>query len=57
MSGTNSGVVTASVNMTGLAAGTYNGIITITGSGSTNSPQQIPVSFTLTATHAPGQPL
>jgi hypothetical protein len=52
VSGTNSGVVTASVNMTGLAAGTYNGTITITGSGSTNSPQQIPVSFTLTATTA-----
>jgi hypothetical protein len=52
VSGTNSGVVTASVNMTGLAAGTYNGTITITGSGSTNSPQQIPASFTLTATTA-----
>ncbi len=52
VSGTNSGSVTASVNMTGLAAGTYNGIITITASGSTNSPRQIPVSFTLSATTA-----
>jgi hypothetical protein len=51
-SGTNSGTVTASVNMTGLAAGTYNGIITVTASGSTNTPQQIPVSMTLSATAA-----
>ena len=52
VSGTNSGTVTASVNMTGLAAGTYNGIITITASGSTSSPKQIPVSMTLSATAA-----
>ena len=51
-SGTNSGTVTASVNMTGLAAGTYNGIITVAASGSTNSPRQIPVSFTLSASTA-----
>jgi hypothetical protein len=51
-SGSNSGTVTASVNMTGLAAGTYNGIITVTASGSTNTPQQIPVSMTLSATAA-----
>lgn len=51
-SGTNSGTVTASVNMTGLAAGTYNGIITIAASGSTNSPRQIPVSLTLSASTA-----
>ena len=52
VSGTNSGTVTASVNMTGLAAGTYNGIITIAASGSTNSPRQIPVSLTLNASTA-----
>jgi hypothetical protein len=52
VSGSNSGTVTTSVNLTGLAAGTYNGIITITASGSTNSPRQIPVSFTLSATTA-----
>lgn len=52
VSGSNSGNVTASVNMTGLAAGTYSGIITVTASGSTNTPQQIPVSFTLSATTA-----
>jgi fibronectin type 3 domain-containing protein len=38
--------------MTGLAAGTYNGIITIAASGSTNSPRQIPVSLTLSASTA-----
>jgi len=51
-SGSNSGALTASVNMTGLAAGTYSGIITVTASGSTNTPQQIPVSITLSATTA-----
>jgi fibronectin type 3 domain-containing protein len=49
-SGTNSGTVTANVNLTGLAAGTYNAIITVTASGSTNSPVQIPVSLTLSTT-------
>ncbi|TKB66637.1 MAG: hypothetical protein E8D47_06590 [Nitrospira sp.] len=52
VSGTNSGTVTASVNMTGLVAGTYNSIVTITASGSSNSPRQIPVSFILSATAA-----
>jgi hypothetical protein len=52
LSGTNSGTVTASVNTSGLAAGTYNAIITVAASGSTNSPQQIPVSLTLSVTAA-----
>jgi fibronectin type 3 domain-containing protein len=52
VSGTNSGTVTASVNTNGLAAGTYNATITVTASGSTNSPRQIPVSLTLNATTA-----
>jgi hypothetical protein len=51
-SGTNTGTVTTSVNLTGLAAGTYNATITVTASGSTNSPQQIPVSLTLSVTAA-----
>src|SRR5882762_5320350 len=33
LSGTNSGTVTASVNLTGLAAGTYNAIITLAATG------------------------
>jgi fibronectin type 3 domain-containing protein len=51
-SGSNSGTVTSSVNLTGLAAGTYSAIITVTASGSTNSPRQIPVSLTLGASTA-----
>jgi fibronectin type 3 domain-containing protein len=38
--------------MTGLNAGTYNGIITVTASGASNNPRQIPVSLTLSATVA-----
>jgi hypothetical protein len=44
VSGTNSGTVTTSVNLTGLAAATYSAIITVAASVSTNCPQQIPVS-------------
>jgi hypothetical protein len=44
VSGTNSGTVTTSLNLTGLAAGTYSAIITVAASVSTNCPQQIPVS-------------
>jgi hypothetical protein len=45
--GTNSGTVTASVNVAGLAAGTYNGVITVTATGASNSPRTIPVTLTL----------
>ena len=41
--------ISASVSTTGLAAGTYNTAITVTASGSTNSPQSIPVILTLSA--------
>ena len=44
--------VSASVTTSGLAAGTYNAVLTVTASGSTNSPRQIPVSLTLSATVA-----
>ena len=44
--------ISASATLSGLAAGTYNATISITASGSTNSPQQIPVSLTLNATAA-----
>ena len=40
--------ISASVSTTGLAAGTYNTVITVAGSGSSNSPQTIPVTLTLT---------
>jgi fibronectin type III domain protein/BACON domain-containing protein len=41
--------ISASVSTTGLTAGTYNTAITVTASGSTNSPQIIPVILTLSA--------
>lgn len=41
--------IAASVNLTGLAAGTYTAAITVLASGATNSPQIIPVSLTVTA--------
>jgi fibronectin type 3 domain-containing protein len=41
--------ISASVSTTGLAAGTYSTAIIVAASGSTNSPQTIPVTLTLTA--------
>ena len=44
-----SSTLTSAVNTTGLAAGTYNAVLTVTASGATNSPRSIPVSLTLSA--------
>lgn len=52
--GTNAGTLTVSVNQTGLTTGTQTGMISITASGATNTPQSIPVSFTVTAAPAIG---
>ena len=41
--------ISASVSTSGLAAGTYNTAIVVTASGSSNSPQTIPVTLTVTA--------
>lgn len=41
--------VVASVNKSGLSAGTYNGAITIAASGATNTPQTVPVSLTISS--------
>jgi len=49
---TETDTISASVTISGLAAGTYNAIITVTAAGSTNSPRQIPVSLTIRATTA-----
>ena len=49
---TETDTISASVTTSGLAAGTYNAIITVTASRSTNTPRQIPVSLTLTASPA-----
>ena len=43
------GPVTASVNTSGLVAGTYNAAITVTASGAANTPQTVPVSLVVTA--------
>jgi hypothetical protein len=45
--------VTASVNISGLSAGTYSGAITISDPGASNSPQTISVALTV---NAPGVP-
>jgi hypothetical protein len=49
-SGTTPGTVTVAVNPTGLAAGTYNGTVTITSAGATGSPKTVSVSLTVSAT-------
>jgi hypothetical protein len=48
-SGNTPGTLTVSVNPSGLATGTYNGSITVAGSGASNSPQTVAVSLTVTA--------
>ncbi len=48
-SGNTPGSLTASVNPSGLSAGTYNGTVTVTASGASNSPQTVAVSLTVTA--------
>ncbi len=52
-SGTGNGSVTASVNISGLAAGTYNGTITISATGATNTPQTVSVMLTVSAAPTP----
>jgi len=46
--------VTVSTDTTGLAAGTYNGTITISAAGATNSPQSTAVSLTVTSSGGGG---
>ncbi|MFA5066394.1 MAG: polysaccharide deacetylase family protein, partial [Dehalococcoidia bacterium] len=48
-SGTAPGTVTVSADTTGLSADTYNGTITITSAGATNTPQAVPVTLTVQA--------
>jgi hypothetical protein len=52
LSGTAPSTVTVSVSIAGLAAGTYNGTITITAAGATNSPVNVPVTLTVNAASA-----
>jgi Subtilase family/Viral BACON domain len=46
-SGTAPATLTASVDITGLAAGTFNGTITISAAGATNTPVSVPVTLTV----------
>jgi hypothetical protein len=46
-SGTAPATLTASVSISGLAAGTYNGNITISATGATNTPVTVPVTLTV----------
>ncbi|MCP2501109.1 MAG: PQQ-dependent sugar dehydrogenase [Deltaproteobacteria bacterium] len=48
-SGVAPSTVSVSVDISGLAAGTYNGTVTITSAGASGSPNGIPVSLTVTA--------
>lgn len=50
---TESDQVSASVSVQRLTAGTYNTVITVEASGAANSPQQIPVSLTLSPPTTP----
>ncbi len=47
-SGTNSGTLAVSANINGLSAGTYNGVITVSATGATNTPQTIGVALAVT---------
>ncbi|PYY19302.1 MAG: hypothetical protein DMG60_04840 [Acidobacteria bacterium] len=46
--GTTPGNVTVSIKTTGLAAGTYNGTVSVAASGAGNSPQSVAVTLTVT---------
>ncbi len=48
-SGAAPSTVSVSVDLSGLAAGTYGGMVTITSTGVTGSPKNIPVTLTVTA--------
>jgi hypothetical protein len=52
-SGTAPAALTISANTAGLAAGTYNGSVTISAATATNSPLSVPVTLTVTAAPAP----
>jgi Viral BACON domain len=48
-SGNTPGSISVSVNPASMAVGTYNGTITVTSSGASNSPQSVPVTLTVTS--------
>src|SRR5262249_1524221 len=52
-SGTNSGTITVTPSISGLAAGTYTTDVTVTAAGANGSPKTIPVTLTLDAPTPP----
>jgi hypothetical protein len=54
-SGSTPATVKVSANPTGLAAGTYNGTITITSTGAANTPQTIPVKLVVSSSTVSGR--
>jgi hypothetical protein len=52
-SGTTPGNLSVSINPSGLTAGTYTGNVTVTSSGASNSPKNVPVTLTVTAATSP----
>ena len=46
-SGTDNGTVTVSIDTTGLTAGVYNGTVTVTATGATNSPRTVAVTLNM----------
>lgn len=48
-SGSGAGSLAVTANVAALSSGTYTSAITVTGTGATNSPQTIPVTFTVSA--------
>lgn len=53
-SGSTPGKVAVMVNAASLTAGTYNGTVTITSSGASNSPQTVPVTLTVSSSGGGG---
>jgi hypothetical protein len=56
LSGTNAGIVTVSVNASGLAAGEYNGTITVSSANASNSPQTVAVTLDVYSSSASDEP-
>jgi hypothetical protein len=56
LSGTNSGVVTVSVDASGLSAGEHNGTITVSSADASNSPRTVAVTLDVYSNSAAGEP-
>lgn len=54
-SGSTPASLTVTANPSGLAAGTYNGTVTVTSGGASNSPQTIPVTLVITTSTGSGR--